>query len=264
MNNPKPVQKPHPPITVGGSGEKVMLKLVAKYADRWNCPAGYDSFERKFNVLKDHCKKVGRNLDEINISEQLLVCIGDNDAEVEQKWKMAPSMKPFSITGIKGTPSQLIEQLKNRVKMGITTFTVFFSDFAPPPTLELFASVEPVIEVSDRLGHFLAAAALEAVRIDHDDIVKILDACLELGRSGRASVRVAHRPEQSPRCRARGSAAGSAGNQTPPSGRAARSSLGHPAGADAGKLDLGRDCLTHPHRPEPETRESQPGGRCHA
>ena len=46
-------------------------------------------------------------------------------------------MKPFSITGIKGRP--LIEQLKNRVKMGITTFTIFFSDMAPPATLELFA-----------------------------------------------------------------------------------------------------------------------------
>ena len=94
-NNPKPVQKPRPPITVGGSGEKVMLKLVAKYADRWNCPAGYDSFERKFSVLKDHCKKVGRNLDDINISEQLLICIGNNDAEVEQKWKMAAGHAAF-------------------------------------------------------------------------------------------------------------------------------------------------------------------------
>ncbi len=147
LNNPKPIQKPHPPITIGGSGEKVMLKLVARYADRWNCPAGYDSFERKFNVLKEHCKTVGRNLAEINISEQLLVCIGNNDAEVEQKWKMAQALKPFSITGIKGTPAQLVEQLKDRVKMGITMFTIFFSDFAPPPTLELFAkSVMPAFK----------------------------------------------------------------------------------------------------------------------
>lgn len=147
MNNPKPVQKPHPPITIGGSGEKVMLKLVAKYADRWNCPAGYDSFERKYNVLKDHCKNVGRNPAEINVSEQLLVCIGNNQAEVDQKWKMAQGLKPFSITGIKGTPDQLVAQLKDRVKMGITTFTIFFSDFAPPPTLELFAkSVMPAFK----------------------------------------------------------------------------------------------------------------------
>src|SRR5271155_286499 len=42
--NPKPVQRPHPPILIGGSGEKVMLRIVAKYADRWNCPAGYADF----------------------------------------------------------------------------------------------------------------------------------------------------------------------------------------------------------------------------
>ncbi len=139
-NNPKPVQKPHPPITIGGSGEKVMLRLVAKYADRWNCPAGYDNFGRKYNVLKEHCKAIGRNPSEINVSEQLLVCIGRTESEVEQKWKMAERLKPFSITGIKGTPTQLVEQLRKRVAMGITFFTIFFSDFAPPDTLQLFAN----------------------------------------------------------------------------------------------------------------------------
>ncbi len=139
LNNPKPVQKPHPPLTVGGSGEKVMLKLVAKHADRWNCPAGYDDFERKYSVLKEHCKAVGRDPDSIEVSEQLLICIGASKEEVEQKWKMAQGLRPFSTTGIKGTPPELVEQLKQRVEMGITTFTLFFSDFAPPPTLELFA-----------------------------------------------------------------------------------------------------------------------------
>ncbi|HKN14961.1 MAG TPA: TIGR03560 family F420-dependent LLM class oxidoreductase [Candidatus Binatus sp.] len=137
--NPKPMQQPHPPITIGGAGEKVMLKLVARFADRWNCPAGYESFEHKFNVLKQHCKDVGRDVNTIDVSEQLLVCIGSSDAEVEAKWKAAQMLKPFVSTGIKGTPKQLIEELKKRVAMGITTFVIFFSDFAPPPTLELFA-----------------------------------------------------------------------------------------------------------------------------
>lgn len=137
--NPKPVQKPHPPITIGGAGEKIMLKLVARFADRWNCPAGYESFEHKFNVLKQHCKDVGRDISTIDISEQLLVCIGQSDAEVEAKWKAAQMLKPFVSTGIKGTPAQLIDQLKKRMAMGITTFVIFFSDFAPPPTVELFA-----------------------------------------------------------------------------------------------------------------------------
>ena len=56
LQYPKPVQSPHPPITIGGSGEKVMLKIVAKHADRWNCPAGYKNFKHKLSVLKEHCK----------------------------------------------------------------------------------------------------------------------------------------------------------------------------------------------------------------
>ena len=43
MNNPKPASNRIRRSRSGGSGEKVMLKLVAKYADRWNCPAGYES-----------------------------------------------------------------------------------------------------------------------------------------------------------------------------------------------------------------------------
>ena len=139
LNSPKPLQQPHPPITIGGSGEKVMLKIVAKYADRWNIPAGYKSFDHKFNVLKEHCKAVGRDINSINVSEQLLVCVGANDNEVEEKWKVAQRLRPFSTTGIKGTPPQIVEQLRERVKMGITFFTILFGDFGPPATIELFA-----------------------------------------------------------------------------------------------------------------------------
>ncbi len=139
INNPKPLQSPHPPITIGGGGEKVMLRIVAQYADRWNCPAGYRSFEEKLNALKGHCQAVGRDLSSINISEQLLVCIGATEAEVEQKWKIASRLKPFSLTGIKGTPAQIVAQLQDRVRMGITFFTVMFGDFGPPATLDLFA-----------------------------------------------------------------------------------------------------------------------------
>jgi F420-dependent oxidoreductase-like protein len=138
LNNPKPVQKPHPPITIGGSGEKVMLRLVAKYADRWNCPAGYDSFEHKLDVLKQHCKDVGRDIGTINISEQILICVAKDEKAVEQQWQMAQRL-PFAKTGIKGTPKQIVEILKDRVKKGIQMFTIFFGDFGQPPTLELFA-----------------------------------------------------------------------------------------------------------------------------
>jgi len=137
-NSPQPVQKPHPPITIGGSGEKVMLKIVAKYADRWNCPAGYRSFEQKFNSLKQHCDAVGRDIKSINISEQLEVCIGTNEAEIEEKWKIAQRL-PFWRTAIKGTPPQVIDQLRDRQKRGIEFFTVIFGDLNSPQSIDLFA-----------------------------------------------------------------------------------------------------------------------------
>ncbi|HZO81902.1 MAG TPA: TIGR03560 family F420-dependent LLM class oxidoreductase [Candidatus Binataceae bacterium] len=138
-NNPKPVQKPHPPILIGGAGEKVMLRLVAKYADRWNCPAGYRDFRRTLGVLHEHCRAVNRDPATLTISEQVMVCIGANKAEVEQKWEMAKGRRPFSFTAIKGTPDEVIAQLRERVSWGITMFTMMFADMAPPQTVELFA-----------------------------------------------------------------------------------------------------------------------------
>jgi alkanesulfonate monooxygenase SsuD/methylene tetrahydromethanopterin reductase-like flavin-dependent oxidoreductase (luciferase family) len=136
--SPKPLQKPYPPITIGGSGEKLMLRIVAKHADRWNCPAGYRNFEHKFDVLKQHCQAVGRDISRINISEQLLVCIGANEAEVEEKWKISQRL-PFWRTGIKGTPPQIIERLRERTDKGITFFTVIFGDMNSNQSIDLFA-----------------------------------------------------------------------------------------------------------------------------
>ena len=67
MDSPQPITKPHPPILIGGTGEKKTLKLVAKYADACNIIAnqGTDFAKQKLNVLKKPCHKVGRNNDEI-------------------------------------------------------------------------------------------------------------------------------------------------------------------------------------------------------
>ena len=67
LNSPQPLTKPHPPILIGGTGEKKTLKLVAKYADACNIFAGpdIDLLKHKLDVLKMHCDKVGRNYDDI-------------------------------------------------------------------------------------------------------------------------------------------------------------------------------------------------------
>jgi F420-dependent oxidoreductase-like protein len=64
LNCPQPLSRPHPPILIGGGGERKTLRLVAQYAQACNLFAGPD-LERKLDVLREHCAKVGRDYDEI-------------------------------------------------------------------------------------------------------------------------------------------------------------------------------------------------------
>jgi F420-dependent oxidoreductase-like protein len=68
-NEPKGPQRPHPPICIGGSGEKRTLRTVAKYAQHWNFVGGTkEEFVHKRDVLYAHCDAVGRDPNEITIS----------------------------------------------------------------------------------------------------------------------------------------------------------------------------------------------------
>ena len=68
-NEPKGPQKPHPPICIGGSGEKRTLRITAKYADHWNFVGGPpEEFARKRDVLASHCADIGRDPKEIMLS----------------------------------------------------------------------------------------------------------------------------------------------------------------------------------------------------
>ena len=71
-NEPKGPQRPHPPICIGGSGEKRTLRITAKYAQHWNFVGGSpQEFARKRDVLKVHCADVGRNPKEILLSAHI-------------------------------------------------------------------------------------------------------------------------------------------------------------------------------------------------
>ena len=65
---PKPVQKPHPPLWVGGAGERLTLRIVAEHADGWNYMAPVQEYSRKLQVLAHHCESVGRDIDSIRKS----------------------------------------------------------------------------------------------------------------------------------------------------------------------------------------------------
>lgn len=67
LTRPQPIQKPHPPILLGGMGERKTLRLVAQYADACNlfARAGVEQLRHKLDVLRHHCEDVGRPYEEI-------------------------------------------------------------------------------------------------------------------------------------------------------------------------------------------------------
>jgi len=70
VSNPKPLQRPHPPIWIGGGGEQLTLRVVAEHADVWNVIGSVDDVVRKGSVLDQHCADVGRDPTTIKRSVQ--------------------------------------------------------------------------------------------------------------------------------------------------------------------------------------------------
>jgi F420-dependent oxidoreductase-like protein len=75
LNSPLPLSQPHPPILIGGSGEKKTLRLVARYAQACNLFPGPD-LARKLDVLRGHCEAEGRNYDEIEKTVYFIFDVG--------------------------------------------------------------------------------------------------------------------------------------------------------------------------------------------
>jgi len=96
-NEPAPVQKPRPPIMIGGDGEKVTLKLVA----------------HKYAVLRAHCEAVGRPYDDITRTNFIQIVIARDEADLAAKRIRYPKLE-----GIIGTPDMLVEQLAEYAKIG--------------------------------------------------------------------------------------------------------------------------------------------------
>jgi alkanesulfonate monooxygenase SsuD/methylene tetrahydromethanopterin reductase-like flavin-dependent oxidoreductase (luciferase family) len=69
---PAPLQTPHPPICIGGKGERRTLRAVARWAQHWNLPSGpVEEFRHKWSVIESHCETIGRDPGEIITSTHL-------------------------------------------------------------------------------------------------------------------------------------------------------------------------------------------------
>lgn len=142
--NPKPVQKPHPPIMIGGSGEKLTLKMVAKYADEWNAFGTPDEVGHKIEVLEGHCQAVGRDVNAIEKSVGIPLVISRDSSKLdnmllEMGKRRGIGLEEARASMLWGSPDQVIEKLKAYREVGVTH--IILSQRAPfdPGQLELFA-----------------------------------------------------------------------------------------------------------------------------
>jgi alkanesulfonate monooxygenase len=83
LNSPQPLRKPHPPILIGGGGEKKTLLLVARYAQACNLFSGPE-LAHKLDVLREHCEREGRDYDEIEKTVVLPFDVGRDGERVGQ------------------------------------------------------------------------------------------------------------------------------------------------------------------------------------
>jgi F420-dependent oxidoreductase-like protein len=83
LNSPQALSQPHPPIMIGGGGERKTLRLVARYAQACNLFPGPD-LARKLDVLREHCEREGRNYDEIEKTCYFIFDVGEKGEKVGQ------------------------------------------------------------------------------------------------------------------------------------------------------------------------------------
>jgi len=136
---PKPRQKPRPPITIAGGGEKLTLKVTAKHADRydWGYLPSPAVFKQKLAVLQDYCQAIDRDSQEIEKScwpaGQIFIHHEENERKLTN---VLPETETASFTG---TPQELMGLIKQYQDLGVTFFMLFFGDLPNVECLRLFA-----------------------------------------------------------------------------------------------------------------------------
>ena len=140
--DPKPLQSPHPPIWIGGGGEQLTLRVVAKHADYSNFGGTPEQWAHKREVLKGHCAAVGRDEETIGKTWSPEVFIRRTEAEITSSNVGNLWGAPFETwrdNNLVGTPEQVTEKIQTYLDLGCTGFIPWCADYPSTETLELFA-----------------------------------------------------------------------------------------------------------------------------
>ena len=139
---PKPVQRPHPPIIIGGSGAKKTPRLAATFADEYNVPfAPLETITTQFERVRDAVDAVGRPADSMIYSASFVVCAGRDEAEIAKRaatiGREVDELR--SNSPLAGTPNQIVDQLGPFAEIGLQRTYLQLLDMSDLAHLALFA-----------------------------------------------------------------------------------------------------------------------------
>jgi len=148
MGFPKPLQQPHPPIMIGGTGKQVLLKIVAKHADMWNASGSADRLRELIDIIKRHGDRVGRDSAQIEKTAMMPLCYKAAAPRQEFMCSLVASMGQTSPEIARrqimiGDKAECLDTIERYTQAGVTHF--IFMVFAPYFIDEIQAFAEEVM-----------------------------------------------------------------------------------------------------------------------
>jgi F420-dependent oxidoreductase-like protein len=139
---PKPVQRPHPPVLIGGRGPRRTPQLTARYADEYNVPfVDAEQTGAAFGRIREACQVAGRDPGSLVYSAAQTVCCGRDEAELARRaaaigWDLATQRAG----GLVGTPDEIVDRIGTFAELGATRIYLQVMDLHDLDHLELIAS----------------------------------------------------------------------------------------------------------------------------
>jgi alkanesulfonate monooxygenase len=147
---PKPMQQPHPPVIVGGTGARRTPALAARYADEFNLPPfqGPELTPAAFTRVRHACESAGRDPASLDLSVTLTTVCGADRAEVQRRGAVSPPQ--FEAADLAGSPEDICESLARYVELGAARAYLRILDLRDVDQVELLgATVLPAFSASN-------------------------------------------------------------------------------------------------------------------
>jgi F420-dependent oxidoreductase-like protein len=143
--DPKPLQQPRPNLWIGGGGEKVTLRIVARHADFANFGGKPHEWARKRDILFAHCEAVGRDPAEIRLTLHQDCLVARDEAGVRALLEAHPSLWNEAEESRRrghliGTVQEVIDRIGVYTELGASGFVSWFPDYPDAGSMELFAA----------------------------------------------------------------------------------------------------------------------------